>query len=1055
MVARKLRPKTICKVRKPTRAFGETFVHILTHDVPSRFSTARFHGAKFLSSRAGRVLLACGVAGLLFTEARTSWLQSKLFSNVAKGMTYTVEPGSNSAFWHPDSGPYDVRLGHARLGNFVTRLSKAGYEVKRQARLSSQLARLSGWGLFPAYHEKIQAGLRIFGQDGELLYSVHYPERIYHSFAEIPPIVVNSILYIENRELLDERYQRKNPAIEWDRLGKATLEYGTRKLYSGSRAAGGSTLATQMEKFRHSPAGRTESAGEKVRQMAAASLRTYLDGENTIETRRQIVCDYLNSVPLAARAGFGEIHGLGDGLWAWFGADFLKTNELLAGIEPGSHSISPEQALAYRHVLSLLLAIKKPAAFLIAEREGLQQRADSYLALLQREGLISRELRDRAYHARLEIPDRTPAPPAVSFADRKGRDAVRIELLGKLGLASTYDLDRLDLDVSATLDTAAQKSVTHTLQKLTDPSFAAKAGLIQEKLLLHGDPASVIYSVTIYERGPDYNRLRVQADNFDQPLNINEGTKLELGSTAKLRTLLSYLGIISELHRQYAGRTPDELRNAAAPGDRLTQWVLEWLQTAGNRSLPELLEAAMMRNYSAAPGEAFFTGGGMHRFSNFESEDNGRILTVREAFHRSVNLVFIRMMRDIVQYHTYRLPTFSPALLQDVSHPGRRPYLTRFADAEGTEYLTDFYRKYEGLKPDEVLQKFAEDHRKAPKRLAVIYRSVRPQDGLNAFAAFLIANTLNPNLKDKFIEDLYESYAPGKFNLNDRAYLAKVNPLELWLIEHRARHPGASLAEILRTSAGVRQESYEWLFKSRNKHAQDRGIRVLLEREAFERLYPDWKGQGYPFSRLVPSLATSIGSSGDTPGALAELMGVILNGGVRYPSVRIDSLRFAANTPFETSLAHRSTNGQRALSCEVADILERELAGVVEKGTARRAFGAIARVGGPAVVVGGKTGTGDNRFETYARGGRTIASRSINRTATFVFYIGDRLFGTITAFVPGERAAAYEFTSSLPVQIFVQLAPTISELLKRPVEPPAGNTLRAQAELMPPRSSLQ
>ena len=36
-------------------------------------------------------------------------------------------------------------------------------------------------------------------------------------------------------------------------------------------------------------------------------------------------------------------------------------------------------------------------------------------------------------------------------------------------------------------------------------------------------------------------------------------------------------------------------------------------------------------------------------FANFEREDNARILTVREAFERSVNLVFIRLLRDIVR----------------------------------------------------------------------------------------------------------------------------------------------------------------------------------------------------------------------------------------------------------------------------------------------------------------------------------------------------------------------------------------------------------------------
>ena len=35
-------------------------------------------------------------------------------------------------------------------------------------------------------------------------------------------------------------------------------------------AAGGSTLATQLEKYRHSPEGRTQSARDKLQQMASA-----------------------------------------------------------------------------------------------------------------------------------------------------------------------------------------------------------------------------------------------------------------------------------------------------------------------------------------------------------------------------------------------------------------------------------------------------------------------------------------------------------------------------------------------------------------------------------------------------------------------------------------------------------------------------------------------------------------------------------------------------------------------------------------------------------------
>ena len=65
-------------------------------------------------------------------------------------------------------------------------------------------------------------------------------------------------------------------------------------------APGGSTLATQIEKYRHSPEGRTASIPEKFRQMASASLRAYLDGPDTQRARERIVVDYLNTVPLSA-----------------------------------------------------------------------------------------------------------------------------------------------------------------------------------------------------------------------------------------------------------------------------------------------------------------------------------------------------------------------------------------------------------------------------------------------------------------------------------------------------------------------------------------------------------------------------------------------------------------------------------------------------------------------------------------------------------------------------------------------------------------------------------
>jgi len=42
--------------------------------------------------------------------------------------------------------------------------------------------------------------------------------------------------------------------------------------------------------------------------------------------------------------------------------------------------------------------------------------------------------------------------------------------------------------------------------------------------------------------------------------------------------------------------------------------------------------------------------------------------------------------------------------------------------------------------------------------------------------------------------------------------------------------------------------------------------------------------------------------------------------------------------------------------------------------------------------------------------------------------IGARHFGTLTAFVKGDAAAKYKFTSALPVQVLKALTPTLQPL---------------------------
>ncbi len=986
--------------------------------------------------RVGTVSLAlCALLGFGAVEIQTSYLQSHLLASVARQAAFSVKPGPAETVVPAANGPYDQRLGYASIPKFVSRLQSSGFEVEAQARGSRVLQRMTAWGLFPIHREKSQAGLRVLDRDGRELFAAKYPQRVFGDFDAIPPQVISTLLFIENRELLKPGRPYQNPAVEWDRLAIAVFGLGLHKLYPNYPVVGGSTLATQLEKVRHSPGGYTGSVGDKMQQMASASVRAYQDGQRTIETQKRIVRDYVNSIPLAAIPGHGEVTGLGDGLWVWFGADLNEVNRLLRADENGmTESELRKKALAYRQVLSLLLALNKPSRYLLGDPEVLRHHGDHYLQLVAEAGIISPGLRDLALEQQLVPRKSAPDPEEVDFVERKATHSIRAALIPLLDVQGTYDLDRLDLGVHTTLDLDARDAVTAGLRRLSDPEGATEAGLRGEHLLRQGDPSSVIYSFALYERGSGVNLLRVQTDNYDQPLNINEGTKLELGSTAKLRTLVTYLQIVAALHAEYKDLPRAELDSIKPEkDDRLTAWAVDYLRNARNYSLDAMLEGAMQRRYSASPGEGFFTGGGLHYFDNFDRKDNGRILTVREAMQRSVNLVFIRLMRDVVHHYMFRVPGSSPRILQDANDPRREAYLTRFADEEGKLFLRRFYAKYRGQTPGQALDTLLDSPKMTPKRAAVIFGTVRPRASVDQFADLLARRLPESRLDEKEIARVFEKYGPAKFNLSDSGYLARVHPLELWLLRYLREHPGAELSEVLARGAPARQEVYRWLAETEHKGAQDLRIRTLLEKDAFKEIHRGWRQVGYPFESLVPSYATTIGSSGDTPAALAELMGIIVNGGVRNPIVRISKLHFAAATPHETLLERKIPEGKRVLQPQVAALVRKELIGVVEHGTGRRAYGAVLLDGKP-VAIGGKTGTGDNRFESYGPHGQRIDSRVVNRTATFVFLVGDRFFGTVTAYVSGEEAAGYSFTSALPVQIFRHLLPSLKPLLERAPE---------------------
>lgn len=994
------------------------------------------------------LLIGLVLLGMAATnEMHTSRLQSREFSQFAATLSYSMHKGPSDAIVYPGDGPFDKRLGYSAMGEFLPRLFKRDYVIVEQARFSPALMNYVDRGFFVPYAEKIQAGLSITDCKGDALYQFQYPQHLYPDFAAIPPVIVHSLLFIENRDLLDPNDPRGNPAVDWPRFAMAAYSQVAKYLALPGQSAGGSTLATQLEKYRHSPDGLTVSGSEKIRQMISASVRAYQDGPQTLEARQRIVRDYLNSVPLSAVPGHGEVHGMAEGLRVWYGADFAQVNQTLAGTDSDPASLAA-RGLALRQVLSLMIAQRRPSHFLSRGRAELAELTDSHVRLLAANNIIDRSLADAALASKVVFRDWVAQPTIVPIVTNKGISVARSRLSSALG-RPLYDLDRLDLSATSTLQADLQGQVSQYLRNLADPAFAEKMGLFGERLLTPTSTTQVRYSFTLLERTADGSRVRVQTDSTDQPFDINEGSKLELGSTAKLRVLTQYLEIISELHDKYAGMSNAQLKQVeVADTDFITRWALDYLAQNKDRNITAMLDAALERKYSASPGEAFFTGGGMHVFNNFRKEDNGRLPTLKDSLRESINLPFIRLMRDLVRYSTYQAPGNSGKLLKDDAEPRRQEYLARFADREGTDFMRRFWKKYQRKTSQERLDTFLDSLRVTPIRLAAVHRYLFPEADQATFNAFVRAHAKpepgavkRPPLKkdaltDKRLEDLYKAYGPGTYDLPDQGYIAKVHPLDLWLLGYLLKHPTASFQDAVLASHFERQEVYSWLFKSRHKGARDSRIRTMVEIEAFLDIHQRWKRVGYPFDHLVPSLATAIGSSGDRPAALAELVGIIQNDGVRLPVLRIDTLHFAADTPYETRLAGDPDRGERVLSVEVARALRGAMSQVVDAGTARRVSGSFKLDDGTVLVMGGKTGTGDNRIESFGAGGRLIGSRSLNRTATFVFFLGDNHFGTLTAFVPGRAAEAFKFTSALPVQVLKGMAPILMPYLQ-----PGGNTL--------------
>jgi membrane peptidoglycan carboxypeptidase len=925
------------------------------------------------------------VAALFLYEIRTSALQSRILSSYARKMSFALEPGPSASIIFPEHGPFDMRAGYALIPDFERRLTARGYRTTEQVRFSPELERAAKWGLLPPYSEPISTHLIIRGIDGQPLFQAPVAGHTFRSFEEIPPLAVKSLLLIENRELSEPADSRTNPVVDWERLAKAAILYAGHKLGLPVPVEGGSTLATQMEKYRHSDDGRTDSILAKLRQMTDASLRVYQKGPDTSEERRQIVLDYLNSVPLAAAPGYGEIHGIGNGLSVWFGLNLHEVRRRLALSDN-----NPDKAKTFKCLLALQCAVKAPSYYLSRNHAALESRVNYYAQLLSKIQVISQAFAEQVKQAPLRFSTNPPRYRIPSYSESKAINEIRSELVSQLGLPGFYELDRLHLDVESSIDRRLQQAAVRLFDNLHNPLFVDSQGLRGEKLLAKGDPAKVIYGMMLYEKTPKGNLLRVVTDNLNAPFNINTGMKMQLGSTAKLRTLANYLDVVASLYDQMSAMDSRVLeRQITEARDPITRWAADILSQSKNLNLDDFLQLALDRKYSANPAEVFFTGGGAHTFHNFDRDDNGRSVTVREATERSVNLAYIRLMRDLVRFYEARLPYNTDLVLSDIQNPERHRLLQEVADEESRYYLFQAFKSFEKRPPDEIVAKLLDKNAGADRYLTILYYAWHLDATGQSLTQWLEKRlgTADPER----IKGLIKAYGNPQLTLSDYGYLLGIHPLRVWCAGRLFGDPSLKWDQIWNESAEACRISSEWLFKSRNRSAQDLRLKIRFEQDAFISIAAQWKRLGFPFDRLVPSLATAIGSSGDRPEALAQLMGILLNGGTQAPAIQMRRLRVARGTPYETAMEPAAPQRTRVLPPAVARAILPVLAQVVKSGTAVRLAGAL-KIGDRPLVAGGKTGSGDNRYEMVGRNGERVLSRPVDRTAVFVFYIEKRFF---------------------------------------------------------------
>jgi hypothetical protein len=445
------------------------------------------------------VLLAAG-GYWVAEEIETSRFQATQLAAYARSLSFQVLKGPSEAIRFPLHGPFDQRMGYTELPRFAQRLTDRGYALTEQARFSKDLLDYTGHGLFAPYREKTRAGLDMADCRGKPLHGFRYPYRGYADFAAVPPRVAQALMFIENRDLLDE----SRPA---DEPGRRLGALRPRRARPG-RASG-------EQRFRRP---RRQHPGHPDRKVPPLPRRRHLQRQREaapdgLGQRARLpgrrgpcrpagACCSTTSTPCRCRRRPGMARSMASATACGCGSRPISTPPTSCSPRPKPAADLAAQGRALHQVVALMIAHRRPSFYLCRWRA---RAAGAIVGELP--APVCRKRRDQPRPARrgprraLKFRD-MQANPALLPADLgKGTMTLRNRLAGMLD-ASLYELDRFDADVSTTLDGALQKEVSEFLERLAEPEFARKQGLAGERMLSPASLKAVRYSFNLVESTP-------------------------------------------------------------------------------------------------------------------------------------------------------------------------------------------------------------------------------------------------------------------------------------------------------------------------------------------------------------------------------------------------------------------------------------------------------------------------------------------------------------------------------------------------------------------------